>query len=214
MIERVSDSLYFLHFIFLAIFIGIVVLKEVNAFWFKKFIQLGWSTDYLKLVFTSPKKDRSFINLLLFLSTIIISLSYQFIHQALNENAIVFNLKSSLFTLSYILGFLLFKYLIQKSIAYLFNVKKVLNNYVELKLNLFCYFGLLMFVPLLLLVYTELNSLFIVIIYGVFVGFYILKIAQFLLKSRSLIARHLFYFILYICSLEIIPILFIIRYLK
>ena len=214
MIERVSDSYNILHITFLVICIAIVVLKEINTQWFTKFLKLAWSADYLKLISSTPKRDKNFTGLLLFISSIIMAISYQLYSESLQQHQIQFNLQTSAIVLVLLLFFLFVKFLFQKFIGFIFNIQKLIDDFLDLKYSFYYYSGFLMLIPLLLLSYTQLNQFTIGLIYFMIASFFVIKISLFLIKIRSLITRHLFYFILYICTLEIIPILFIIRYLK
>ncbi len=214
MIERVSNTYNILHITFLVICIAIVVLKEINTQWFTKFLKLAWSADYLKLISSTPKRDKNFTGLLLFISSVIMAISYQLYSESLQQHQIQFNLQTSAIVLVLLLFFLFIKFLFQKFIGFIFNIQRLIDDFLDLKYSFYYYSGFLMLIPLLLLSYTQLNQFTIGLIYFMIASFFVIKISLFLIKIRSLITRHLFYFILYICTLEIIPILFIIRYLK
>ena len=214
MIERVSDTYNILHVTFLILLIGVVVLKEINTHWFSKFLKLAWSSDYLKLVSSTPKRDKNFTALLLIISSIIMAISYQLYSDNSQLQQVEFNLQNSAIIFILILAFLLLKYLFQKFIGLIFNIQNIIEGFLDLKYAFYYYSGFLMLIPLLLLAYTQFSHFIIGIIYFLIATFFVFKIGVFFIKIRSLITRHLFYFILYICTLEIIPILFIIRYLK
>jgi hypothetical protein len=214
MIERVSNTYNILHITFLVICIAIVVLKEINTQWFTKFLKLAWSADYLKLISSTPKRDKNFTGLLLFISSVIMAISYQLYSESLQQHQIQFNLQTSAIVLVLLLFFLFIKFLFQKFIGFIFNIQRLIDDFLDLKYSFYYYSGFLMLIPLLLLSYTQLNQFTIGLIYFMIASFFVIKISLFLIKIRSLITQHLFYFILYICTLEIIPILFIIRYLK
>lgn len=214
MLERFSYSDIWLTYVLLGIFVFIVILKEINAYKFSTFLQLGWSNTYIKHVLNSPKKNYLFTGLLLLISSSVYVFLYvvyinKFVY-ASNEINHELVYKSFIIILTY----LLIKHQAQKWIGFIFDINPIINTYLSIKYNLLYYLGIISFIPLLLLVYSNLNKSIFQLMIVAFAAFYLLRIGLLCFKLRSTLFNHLFYFILYICTFEILPILFLIWYVN
>jgi hypothetical protein len=214
MLERFSHSDIWLNYILIGLFIAIVALKQINSYRFNKLISLGWTNQYIKLIMKSPKNDIYFSSVLIFTSTLSFTLALllynaNWLYQ-INELSFELVLKPFL----YIIGYLLLKFAAQKLIGFIFHIDKVITPYLILKYNLLFYIGIVIYIPLLLVYYSNMSEVYFNVIILLLFVFYVAKIVLFLVKSRSPISSHLFYFILYICSFEIMPIFYTIWYLK
>jgi hypothetical protein len=214
MLERFSHSDILITYLLIGIFISIVVLKEINTYRFKSLFRLGWTNQYFKLLVTTPKSDFYFSTLLIIISSLCITLFYAMYSKiSLNQvNKIELALLIKPFIL--ILIYLLVKYVLQKIIGIIFQIEKMINQYLILKYSLVFYIGIALYIPILIIVYSNLEIEYLNIILTLLSCFYLIKILFFFFKLRSLLTNQLFYFILYICSFEIIPIFFLIWYLK
>ena len=106
----------------------------------------------------------------------------------------------------YIGLFVFLKYLLEKFIGWLFKFKKVCNNYLNTKLFYFNTLGILVLFLNILSVFSEnfneelVNvSLIVILLYLIISHFTIF------FSFKNLIYKNWFYFILYLCTLEIIP---------
>ncbi len=111
----------------------------------------------------------------------------------------------------YIGLFVFLKYLLEKFIGWLFKFKKVCNNYLNTKLFYFNTLGILVLFLNILSVFSEnfneelVNvSLIVILLYLIISHFTIF------FSFKNLIYKNWFYFILYLCTLEIIPYYYII----
>ena len=102
--------------------------------------------------------------------------------------------------------FVFLKYLLEKFIGWLFKFKKVCNNYLNTKLFYFNTLGILVLFLNILSVFSEnfneelVNvSLIVILLYLIISHFTIF------FSFKNLIYKNWFYFILYLCTLEIIP---------
>lgn len=106
----------------------------------------------------------------------------------------------------YIGLFVFLKYMLEKFIGWLFKFKKVCNNYLNTKLFYFNTLGILVLFLNILSVFSEnfneelVNvSLIVILLYLIISHFTIF------FSFKNLIYKNWFYFILYLCTLEIIP---------
>ncbi|WP_457618156.1 DUF4271 domain-containing protein [Lutibacter sp.] len=141
------------------------------------------------------------LSLLIFLANVY----FQFQNELLNlEGYLVILFWVGLyFSLRYVLGFLL---------AYLFNYK---NEYSKIIFDKSNYFNnaILWLLPLLIIsVYSKYyNKLFFEITAMFFVFLLIVRCSLMLTMNKKLIFNNLFYFILYICALEIAPLIIVLK---
>lgn len=102
--------------------------------------------------------------------------------------------------------FILSKYLIEKIIATSFNIEEFIEQFNLQKVSYRTYIGLII-LPVDIILYYNNNSskfvifLFIVIILAINTATYLLSLKNY----QNLIFSKLFYFILYLCALEIAP---------
>ena len=111
--------------------------------------------------------------------------------------------------LTFLSFFILSKYLIEKIIATSFDVESFIEQFNLFKVSYRTYMGLLLIPVNLVLYYTNFMNKYIII--SVLVVLLIINSITYLLSLRNyqnLLFDKLFYFILYICALEIAPYFF------
>ncbi|MBT8394526.1 MAG: DUF4271 domain-containing protein, partial [Bacteroidia bacterium] len=173
---------------------------------FNDFVVIIGNSNYLKIYI----KDQKFINIfdgLLFFN-LVISLTI-FVILAINS----FNntLESQNLTLYYKLfiglgSVLVIKVLLDRLIGSLFEIDELMNDYVFQKITYKNYLGLILLPINILLIYTVTPTKT-VIFTAIFVLFAVnfIGFLESLKTHLSLIKSNLFYFILYLCALEIAP---------
>ena len=107
-----------------------------------------------------------------------------------------------------LLGYFLLKNLVEFVLVYLFFLKRKITYFMISKTNYFFAISVYIFFVLLLKQYAHLNPVFIYY----FAGFlFLVSFIIYLINNKNLILNHLFYFILYICALEIAPLLIVFK---
>ena len=116
--------------------------------------------------------------------------------------------------ISFTMFFIIIKYIVEKIIAVILDIEPYINAYNFQKINARNLFGLLLIPINLVLVYYDYgNKIVFFSIFFIFL-FYNLIVLFLLLKNyQKLIISKLFYFILYLCALEIAPYLVIYKFL-
>ncbi len=116
--------------------------------------------------------------------------------------------------ISFLLFFIIIKYIIEKIVAVILDIENHIDTYNFHKINTRNLFGIILIpINLLLVYYFEGNKfiffsvIFIFFLYNLIVLFFLLK------NHQKLIINKLFYFILYLCALEIAPYLVIYKFL-
>ena len=201
--EIVSNELFT---ILLVIGLTVVAIaKLTNPKRFNDFIFVIGNSKYLKIY----GKDQKFFDkfdALLFGNLILSGSIFVYIlFQYITDNKDIS--PNTLFKIAIGIGaFILIKVLLERLIGSLFEIDKLIDGYLFQKISYKNYLGLLLLPTNALLLYSFKLSL--PIIYVMIIFLLIVNIIGFItsLKThQSLIKQHFFYFILYLCALEITP---------
>ncbi|QDO93513.1 DUF4271 domain-containing protein [Formosa sediminum] len=103
-------------------------------------------------------------------------------------------------------AFLFLKLLIERVIANIFNIDEIIEHYIFQKKTYKNYFGMF-FIPInAFLIYSVTPSKTILyVVFSIFLIILVLRLSTSLKRYQKLIKSNLFYFILYLCTLEIAP---------
>ncbi|MDP5228988.1 MAG: DUF4271 domain-containing protein [Cellulophaga sp.] len=192
-----------------------VLAKQLFYSRFVTFIILPFNNKY---VFMYNKKDKLSHWFTIFLSIFQILNFALFIYLA-NDVFSTSTLTNSPYLFYGIIGFLmvyfLIKVLVQLANGLIFNITDIITEYLFKKISYLNYSGLVMFIANMLLTYVLKDSKavvyassFLIILINV-IGLVIV-----LRNHQKLIANNFFYFILYLCTLEITPLVLIGDYFK
>lgn len=108
--------------------------------------------------------------------------------------------------ITFLLVFVLSKYLIEKIIATSFNIEEFVEQYNLQKVNYRTYVGLLILPLDIILFYSKYTTKTVIfLIIGIFLIINFINYIISLKNYQNLLFRKLFYFILYLCALEIAP---------
>lgn len=188
--------------------VGIVVIaiaKLIAPRRFDDFLLVIGNSKYLK-IYTREQKFFDKFDALLFGNLILGLTTFSFIvyRNIYSEKSIDINF---LFKLSMGIGtFILIKVLIERLIASVFEIDKLIDQYLFQKISYKNYLGLLLLPINAILLFTFNNSLTLVCIFmGLLLAVNIFGLITSFKTHQSLIKGNLFYFILYLCALEIAP---------
>ena len=190
--------------------VGIIAVnKTISSVRFNEFIRLAYSDKYTKIYRDSSNLMSGFT-----VSMFILQLfSFSFftllvLHQFEKTEKTNFIVYIQIFT--FLTVFILSKFLIEKIIATAFKIEEFSEQFNLLKVNYRAYFGFILLPVNIILFYNSFDS-------NLF--FWILLIALFVINTttylvalklyQNLLMRKIFYFILYLCTLEIAPYYFI-----
>ncbi|WP_339887446.1 DUF4271 domain-containing protein [uncultured Flavobacterium sp.] len=203
--QRIIENKDWATLLFLLCFVVIAIIKYLFEIQFNEFLRLPFSKKY-----TSTYKDTSnlystftvslfFVQLISFSFLIQIILSY--FDYTSKANWITF---IQIFTTLFVA--ILIKFYIEKIVATIFDIEDFLEVFNLKKVTFRTYIGLI-FLPIVILLYYNnflsvgIISTFLAIIGLAMVYFYFLSIITY----QKLILGKIFYFILYLCTLEIGP---------
>ena len=204
MIRAVTSNELFTILIVVCLMI-VAMAKLVASSRFSDFIYVFTSSKYLK-IYARDQKFFDKFDALLFSNSVIslavfVTIGYQFF------NNVELTSINFLFKLTVGIGaFLLIKVLIERLLGSLFEIDNLIDEYLFQKIAYKNFIGLILlpinalliytFEPSTILFYIMLAVLFIVVLSGLFSSFK---------RHQSLIKNNFFYFILYLCALEIAP---------
>lgn len=188
----------------------IVLAKSAFESRFNDFVRLIVSDKYNKIYRESGHLMSGF-NVILFVVNLVslsfflqIALVYGFEYGAKTDWVLFVRI----FTLVSV--FILCKFLIEKIIAVTFGIEEIIEQFNLQKVNFRTYVGLLLLPVSIILFYGNYTSKS--LIFGIIITLLIINLLTYLISLKiyqNLVFGKLFYFILYLCALEIAPYYFI-----
>ncbi|UCD61181.1 MAG: DUF4271 domain-containing protein [Flavobacteriaceae bacterium] len=214
-VQRVIHNINWITIIIFSSILFIVIAKNLFYNRFLNFMILPFNNKY---IFMYNKKDK-LINWFNIFFTIFQLLNFSlFIYYATN---ILSNSNGQLYFLVYsiILGllflFLIGKILLQLGSGFIFNNNKIISEFIFKKLSFLNFSSIIMLAANIVLTYVFKDSkivifvsIFLVVVVNIIGWITIIK------NYQKLISSYFFYFILYLCALEIAPFVIIANYLK
>lgn len=207
--ERIIENKDWATFLFFLCFIIIAFVKTLYGTQFNEFLRLPFSKKYNSTYRDTSNLYSTFTISLFFVQVISFSFLIQIILSYFN-----YTTKSNWINYIQIITaltiFILIKFNIEKIIATIFNIEEFLEIFNLKKVVYRTYIGLI-FLPIVIMLYynnflsINIIAVFLVIIVATMAYFYFLSI----LNYQKLILSKIFYFILYLCTLELGPYYFI-----
>ncbi len=213
--ERIIQIPNWIHLIFIVNIVVYAIAKLIDPLRFSNFLML--LLDYQSLIETTKvKKIISSFHLVLVINQFLIFSTYIFlIYTHFNPDEAGYSFELFLLILFFITVFVLLKTLIEKGVAYVFSIDNMVQHILFNKLTFRNYFSIWVFAINLLIVYSFSEAT--LFYYVSLIGFIILNIYSLLFiysAHKKQITSQLFYFILYLCTLEIAPYFFVYKILK
>ncbi|MGB3607889.1 DUF4271 domain-containing protein [Psychroserpens sp.] len=213
MLRDVISNDWFTLFLLLGL-VCITVSKYVFTHRFKDFLAVVGNSKYLKIYARDQKFIDGFDALLFFNGIISISI-FAFISYSTLVDGSAFNL-NLFFKLLFGIGLLfLIKVLLERLIGSVFEIDELVDSYLFQKTTFKNFTGLILLPINCLIIYTVNPTK--VIIYAILALIVIINILGFLSSFKSyqkLLLNNIFYFILYLCALEIGPYLILFKLIK
>ncbi len=173
---------------------------------FEDFVSLITSGKYMMIKSREHKALFGFNILMLIIHILSISLFLFILYRAFGPSSIE---NTEMILLRIITGysfFVLLKIFIEKIIANIFDIDDYIDHYLFQKHTYRNFISIIIFPISILLIYSDnLNYLLIYIIIGLFFTAIILTFSRIIIKNEAQVISYWFYFILYLCALEITP---------
>jgi len=200
------------------LFILILVLLTGLKFFYQERVTFSgihfFSKNYMSIYFNKDKNKifNIFQSTFFLIQLIVLSFLCYFVSLKFNLNVQVFKLHPFLNILLSICFYFLFRYLIDYLLSVMFNLKKEIKRLLFSKMSYFHNITLWLIPFLILLNYIEnYKDIILNITLIIFLSLLILRYSLLLYHNKKLIFSDLFYFILYLCALEIAPLIIIIK---
>ncbi len=185
--------------------VAIAIAKSIAPKRFSEFILVIGNSKYLK-IYGKDQKFLDYYDGLLFLNLIISSAIFCVLCFEHLTNSIEINV-TLIFKLVLGIGiFILAKVLLERLIASLFEIDTIIDNYLFQKISYKNYLGILLLPINALLIFSIAPSE--TLIYGILLLLFVVNISGLITTFKMYqneIKNNFFYFILYLCALEIAP---------
>ena len=207
--DRIIESKDWATFLFVFCLAILAINKTISSIRFNEFSRLAYSDKYTKIYRDSSNLMSGFTISMFVLQLISFSffalLVLDQFDKAKKTDLIVF---IQIFT--FLSVFILSKFLIEKIIATAFKIEEFNEQFNLLKVNYRAYFGFILLPVNILLFYNSLNSdwffgILLICLITINITTYLVALKLY----QNLLLRKIFYFILYLCTLEIAPYYFI-----
>ena len=212
--DRILESNDWAAFLFVVCMVIIAVNKTISTVRFNEFVRLAYSDKYTKIYRDSSNLMSGFtismfVLQLISYSFFILLLLKQF--KKIEQMDLIIYIQ--IFT--FLSVFILSKFLIEKIIATSFKIEEFNEQFNLLKINYRAYFGFILLPINVLLFYNSINSdwffkLLLITLIAISIITYLIALKLY----QNILFRKIFYFILYLCTLEIAPYYFIYYFIK
>ncbi|MGH2667313.1 DUF4271 domain-containing protein [Flavobacterium sp.] len=205
LIPRIVENRDWVTVLFIIALLLVAITKSAFENRFSDFVNLLINNKYLK-IYKDNSNLMSWFTILLFVVQLI-SLSF-FVLMVLSYLGYTTktNWISYIQILTFLSFFVLSKFLIEKIIATSFNIESFIEQFNLFKVSYRTYIGLLLLPLNIVLFYTDLMNTYLIM--GVLAILLVINSITYLVSLKNyqkLLLSKLFYFILYICALEIAP---------
>jgi hypothetical protein len=210
MLREVVSNEWFTVFIVLSL-VFLTLSKFLFSRRFDDFLAVIGNSKYLK-IYAREQKFIDGFDTLLFLNLVISVSIFSFLAYSEFVNPAEFDLIQFFKLLFGIGALVLIKVLLERLIGSLFEIDALIDSYLFQKTTYKNYTGLVLFPINILLIYTFSPS--VIIIYIILGLIFLINLIGFLTSFKNhqkLLLNNLFYFILYLCALEIGPYLILYR---
>lgn len=207
-IEKIAINTNWIPIVWVALIAFVAVLKVIDSERLKGYAFALFNKNFIE---DEVEENTTFLNLfqiiIFIFSVTVLALSLSFI---LNEISVDFSLEFSNFLhlFSFVILYFLIKSIIESAFISLFFIKKELRFYIVSKYSYFYSVSFLLFILFLLFKYCSLKP---ALFAYLGVSLFLMKFVFQIVNNKKLIFNKLFYFILYICALEIAPLLILFK---
>lgn len=176
---------------------------------FQEFSNLALSDKYIK-IYRDSSNLRSGFTISMFTVQLI---SFTFFIQ-LFLSTVIKSFKIELVTFiqifTFLIVFIICKYLIEKIISVAFEIEEFVDQFNHVKVSFRTFFAFILLPVNIILFYNDINYFPIYLVLAIIIGLFNLITYFITLRNyQNLIVSKIFYFILYLCTLEIAPYYFI-----
>ena len=190
----------------IACFSLLAAIKLINSVRFSEFIMLFNTNKYIVLHHKGNRLSSFFNAILILVQVLSISLFIYLCVDVLQWQTDTINMLFYFKIASLYLFVVVSKILVEKIISTIFSIETLIEDYLFYKISYRNFLGVILLPLNLVFIYTLMPSKIVLII--LIVSLLILNLIMLFSvykKNENIILNHLFYFILYLCTLEIAP---------
>jgi len=214
-ILRTSQTIDWISFLIFFSLLFVVMAKSIFYSRFLNFIILPFNNKY---IFMYNKKEKLINWFNLFFGIFLVLNLSLFIYLAvplLIETPLISNEFYFLLILGTVVLFVFVKMLLQMGNSHIFGSQRLISEIIFKKISYFNYSGIILFIGNVFLVYVLKDSKIVIyVITALILLVQVIGWIAILRNYQKFITSYFFYFILYLCALEIAPFILIGSYLK
>ena len=200
-----------LDWVTLTIFLGLVLLalsKYLFSTVFKNFVQLPFNNRYIAMTKKRGRLFSGFHILITLFQLISFTLFIYLSRNSLDHRDLTFYPTMLWIMLLLIVGFIVTKIVLQLANGFFFERPELMRDMIFQKISYFNYSALIAFLGCCYLTYIQTHtSIAIYVSFGLILFINFIGLINAIRNTQKLIMANLFYFILYLCTLEIAPLL-------
>lgn len=206
-LRNIDDNTW-LVFIFLGIFVLIVIGKQLYPRRFQEFLMLPVTDKYFAIEGKNYEFFHPFTLLMFTVQVAALSLILYFLKVFFGNGTSNAAWVAYIQMIAASSVFILSKFYLEKIVGVVFNIETYINKYLFEKLSYTNWLALLMAVGCFIIFYSSLDNLIAFKIFIPVVGvLFLIALLSTYKRNSDTISRNFFYFILYLCALEIAPLL-------
>jgi len=212
--EIIRQNNYWITLVFFCIFLILAILKKTFNDRFNHTSVLFFSKKYLSIYFNKEKSNVFILyqGLFFLVQVLTFSLLFYYLWGYFNPSVGVVNLSMFLFVVAGVCFYFGARYFIGLFLATIFDFSRFFKRLVYEKISYNNNLTLWVLPFLLALTYSLKNQVYIIKITFIFFLLLVLfRYVMLLVNNKKLIFNNLFYFILYLCALEIVPLVIILK---
>ncbi|WP_366894051.1 DUF4271 domain-containing protein [uncultured Aquimarina sp.] len=205
-ITREIISTDWITIVILLCFALLATAKLMNSARFSEFVMLFNTNKYIVLNQKGNKLSTFFNGILILVQVLSVSLFIYLCLDVLQWQSDMINITLYLKIASLYLFVLICKILVEKIISTIFSIEILIEDYLFYKLSYRNFLGVILLPLNLLFIYTTKPSkIVLIVLIASLVILNLIILFSIYKKNENIILNHSFYFILYLCALEIAP---------
>lgn len=210
-IPRHKETTDWVFYLFIAAMLVLLFVKAVYGQRFKEFLMLPYNNKFILLHANEDGLRQPFLLIFMliriFAVTLFLFFGFSFFDIHFTFIGIEFSIWSVLFVIAV---FVLVKFLLQRLVAWMFSIQKVISGYVYRRISYASFASLILLIGTLIMFYSDVSKNFVFYsTLGLVVVINAIGVVEILRNYQKLIFNNLFYFILYLCAFEIAPYLIV-----
>ncbi|EGD33945.1 MULTISPECIES: DUF4271 domain-containing protein [unclassified Capnocytophaga] len=206
----VSNNIDWISFVFIAILAIIAFIKTYHSFRFREFLNLLFNNKYIIIFNKKEKTNVLFTSSLLGIQWLVLSITIWLLMRYFLIDFSFYSIPLPYIIMVGVAAFLLLKITFQRFISYVFDFDLFSRSYLFIRLSYSNYASFILVFLLFFDIYGMNNNIYLLGFSLItFLYIQILGLVSFVKLYKNEIRHYWYYFILYLCTVEIVPYIFI-----